>query len=331
MLEYIILIFYNHSKAFKGAFTVDHKLWVQHAVHILRMKKAISLFSFFFYLPAILSGLFLLSFASSAFSSAFEDIGVGARGRGMGGAFRAVVDDSSAIYWNPASLGKVNKREFSAFYQDLYGLGLLNYSFIGYTYPRIGNGTIGFGWARMGTSGSVSVMNYAENTFMFSYGHKFTKLFSAGATIKYYSVLYDYKASGVGVDIAGNYVLIKDKLSTALVLYNINKPQIYWETKAVDTLPSKIYLSAAYKANENHIFSLEADTNMEGKTHPSAGWEGCFINRLLTFRAGASELDGQLNPAAGFSIGYRKLRFDYTLEQHYSLGYSSLVNVTIGM
>ena len=31
--------------------------------------------------------------------------GIGARAEGMGGAFVAVADDATAVYWNPAGLG----------------------------------------------------------------------------------------------------------------------------------------------------------------------------------------------------------------------------------
>jgi hypothetical protein len=41
---------------------------------------------------------------------AFLTIGAGARAMGLGGAYVAVVEDSTATYWNPAGLGFLNKR-----------------------------------------------------------------------------------------------------------------------------------------------------------------------------------------------------------------------------
>ncbi|MBN1349849.1 PorV/PorQ family protein [candidate division KSB1 bacterium] len=38
----------------------------------------------------------------------FLEIGMGARATGMGGAFIAVADDASSLYWNPAGISKVN-------------------------------------------------------------------------------------------------------------------------------------------------------------------------------------------------------------------------------
>ena len=39
--------------------------------------------------------------------AAFEDLGFGARGPGMGDAFTAAADDADALYWNPAGLNYV--------------------------------------------------------------------------------------------------------------------------------------------------------------------------------------------------------------------------------
>jgi F plasmid transfer operon, TraF, protein len=61
----------------------------------------------------ILSFLTLFLFlAASAASQTFG--GVGARAEGMGGAFVAVADDASAVYWNPAGIASVFTFDFQA-------------------------------------------------------------------------------------------------------------------------------------------------------------------------------------------------------------------------
>ncbi|OGS17998.1 MAG: hypothetical protein A2219_04890 [Elusimicrobia bacterium RIFOXYA2_FULL_50_26] len=262
-------------------------------------------------------------------AAAFEDMGIGARGRGMGGAFTAVADDVSVIYWNPSALGKVYKKEMMVFYQDLYGLGLVNYSFAGLTFPRVGNGAVGFGWTRLGTSGAVDFMNYNENTFIFSYGHPIGKALSLGANVKYFTVMYDSKASAIGFDVAGTYEIIKGVLKTALVWYNSNSPQLYWETRAIDTLPPNVRMGMAYKFTENHTLSADTYWQKSGKMHLSAGWESYFFKKGLAVRAGVNEQDNQLNAAFGIGVGSRLVRFDYTIEKHYQLGYNSLLSLSL--
>ncbi len=46
-----------------------------------------------------------LAFASSALAGGFNLAGVGAKALSMSGSFRAIADDWSAMYWNPAGLG----------------------------------------------------------------------------------------------------------------------------------------------------------------------------------------------------------------------------------
>jgi len=46
--------------------------------------------------------LLLASWSGSLYASGFENTGLGATARGMGGAFRAIADDWSAAYYNPA-------------------------------------------------------------------------------------------------------------------------------------------------------------------------------------------------------------------------------------
>lgn len=262
-------------------------------------------------------------------AAAFDDITVGARGKGLGGAFTAGADDASAVYWNPSLLAKVKKPSLSASWQDLYGLGLVNHSFVGYAHPGVGKGTVAFGWTRLGTTGAVTFMNYAENMMMFSYGKKVATGFYAGGSVKYFSVDYDAKASGVGADLAGTYSLLGDNLRIALMWYNLNNPQIRWETLAVDTIPSTLKLGTRFALGADHALYIDAKKQAEKQSEYAAGWEGWFF-KTFALRAGAARQDDKLNTAFGMSIAYSSLRFDYAMEKHYALGYNTVFNLTLG-
>ncbi len=66
--------------------------------------------------------LLLLSFGSSElYASGFENTGLGTTARGMGGAFRAVADDWSAAYYNPAGYAFIADNQLGT------SLGLIHY------------------------------------------------------------------------------------------------------------------------------------------------------------------------------------------------------------
>ncbi|MCI0453358.1 MAG: PorV/PorQ family protein [Candidatus Latescibacteria bacterium] len=60
--------------------------------------------------------------------------GGGARALGMGGAFAAVAADASAVFWNPAGIAGMEKRQILAMHAEQFG-DLLNYNFASYVHP----------------------------------------------------------------------------------------------------------------------------------------------------------------------------------------------------
>jgi len=75
----------------------------------------------------IILPLLLLSLASAGEGSGpgttganFLKMGVGARAAAMGGAFTALANDATALYWNPAGLAQLNETELSATYNSWF-------------------------------------------------------------------------------------------------------------------------------------------------------------------------------------------------------------------
>ena len=121
---------------------------------------------------SIFCSLFYILSGPSASFAAYEDVGVGARGPGMGNAMVSAADDVYAVHYNAAGLGLLTNPQFTAAYTQFYkGLtddSNLGTSFFGYAHPLNGGdeGTVAAGWNVFSLNSSL----YRENTVYFSYG-----------------------------------------------------------------------------------------------------------------------------------------------------------------
>ncbi|UCG51397.1 MAG: PorV/PorQ family protein [Candidatus Latescibacterota bacterium] len=68
------------------------------------------------------------------FAGEFMASGGGARALGMGGAFAAIADDASTLYWNPAGISGFEKRQALFMHSERFG-DLVNYNFAAFVSP----------------------------------------------------------------------------------------------------------------------------------------------------------------------------------------------------
>lgn len=81
-------------------------------------------------------------------AASFLELGIGARGMAMGGAFIAVANDGSAFYWNPAGASLLQRAELSGMYASLFK-SLETHFHIGFTRPLYGAGAVSINWIRL--------------------------------------------------------------------------------------------------------------------------------------------------------------------------------------
>ncbi len=263
---------------------------------------------------AIFIGLvtIVLSLGSNVSFGDFEDLGVGARPIGMGSAFVALVDDVHAIYYNPAGLSQLTHREFTSGYGKLYwglddGSNLGN-TFIGYAHPLEKLGGIGVGWLHLGLKGF-----YQEDTFILTYGNKFSSSLSAGVAFKLLYKRYDnnqytkddslfrkkgYSRIGFSSDIGLLYNLTSNIFS-GLSITDIIQPNMDLEDQK-DKLPLGIKIGIAYRDKIN-LINFALDTVYKGgEFNISAGAEKWFSGKSVGARGG---IDIGSSGFKSFSLG----------------------------
>jgi tetratricopeptide (TPR) repeat protein len=269
----------------------------------------------------------------------FEDLGVGARGIGMGNAFIGLADDGYAIYYNPAGLGRIDWKELVLDYGKLYwGLddnSNLGQSFVGYAQSINRLGTFGVGWLNFALT-----RYYREDTLMLAYGKRVLdskgSSLAAGLNLKvlykgFEKTLYTENATNLdtgqpkgGRDpvfengysrtgFSANLGLLYDlgrHHSFALTLYDINQPDMGLAAKDRISLATK--LGYAYRSSN---FNMTSDLTFRKRDITiSAGTEKWFMGKTLAVRGGLGIGEREYaSLSLGASYRYSRLfQFDYS-------------------
>ena len=89
-----------------------------------------------------------LPLCAGVYTGDFIFIGTGVKSLSMGGAFSAVADDPSAVYWNPAGIAQIRKIKIDFNHSFLYN-NLASYDVFTYCQPLPNSVTIGLNWTRL--------------------------------------------------------------------------------------------------------------------------------------------------------------------------------------
>lgn len=141
----------------------------------------------------------------------FLSIGIGPRANGMGGAFSAISNDATAMYWNPAGIAYLNKFQSVFTYTKMFAD--INVNYFGIVIPTGEMGNIGVNVTALNVGDmNVTTEDYPEGTgetfnsgsyaFGLSYARFITDNFVVGANIKYIrETIFNSSADGLAIDI----------------------------------------------------------------------------------------------------------------------------------
>ncbi|MBC8457905.1 MAG: PorV/PorQ family protein [Deltaproteobacteria bacterium] len=118
--------------------------------------------------------------------AAFNDIGVGARPLGLGGAFVAVADDGNAPRYNAGGLGYIDDVHISLMYAQHFS-GLIDYNYVGAVLPLSIVGSLGASFGQLEEDSDI----YKERTITLSYSKKLANPLAAGINFKLLNIGFD--------------------------------------------------------------------------------------------------------------------------------------------
>lgn len=273
-------------------------------------------------LPAF---LLLAGPALGAETASFLDIGVGARGLAMGGAYTALADDANAVYWNPAGLARLEKREVSASHSELGSS--TRHDFLAYAHPTsqatlagaftyLNQGTIA---GRDAAGRATAGYDASDAAVAFAAGRR-TDLADLGVSVKYLrSHIAGTEAQGFAADAGLRRELEArgGKVVLGAALRNIG-PGLKYETQRND-LPLRAAFGAGYRFASGHALAAEFQNGPRGAgTEGGAGGElkaheGVFLRLGYTSKSSAVEGSG-FDAARGLTLGLGLRRGGFGLD-----------------
>ena len=252
----------------------------------------------------------------------FPTIGAGARAQGMGGAFVAIADDASAVYWNPAGLERVQERGLTYNNMDLMKTGIL-YNYASFVQPTTWGG-LGLSWSGLDASAAFGSFPYREASYSLSVAGRVQPSLSRGldlswgANLKYNSFAggseqVNSSERGLGCDFG--LLLARDQLHLGLAVRDLYTKLsgtlvVDGQRQATSTkVPVDVAIGASYKKAQA-LWSCELSEVFTSPTmHLGVEYE---VNSALSLRGGYG--GGSFSAGLGVRTGYWV--FDYAYSTH---------------
>ena len=163
----------------------------------------------------------LILLLNGSVNAAFENIELMAGPAGMGSAYSAATQDTSALIWNPAGLARLSTPEIGISYLDLHGI--LGYSFVGVAHPIRREQTVGAAILNSSDTEGIS----QERIVMLSSATRIWKRLHIGMNAKYFSTSVNLEqmplghGTGWGTDLGIQYELMTEIVRIGIVLPNL--------------------------------------------------------------------------------------------------------------
>ena len=287
--------------------------------------------------------LLITLFFPTAGYATFNDIGVGARPLGLGGAFVALADDSNAASYNAAGLGYIDAIQMGATRAQRFN-GLITYNSVSGVIPF---GRIGSLGASLGILAEDSEI-YREQVVRISYGNALFKQLAIGGNLKLLSTSFDAanefvvenpyfaqtSSSAVSFDLG---VITKpfQSLSLGASVENLIPADMSVSETHTDAVPLNIRAGLVYRLASIAEMSAQGETvsnllkeslgtveiaSRNGEIYIRTGIE-IWLNKAIAIRAGYGAKNGastattlNFGGSAKIPISNTNLQLDYGIQ-----------------
>ena len=282
----------------------------------------------------------------------FQNIWVGARASAMGGAYSALSDDVTSLYWNPAGAARMsNGINVGATYTRWFGD--ISHNFIGAVMPVSDKYRVGLSMtfvdygnlqkATLDKDYNAGTFNANDLAVGLTLAGALTDRFSFGITARYiHNSILDLSADGIAFDAGSLYQTDFYNTKISLALSNLgpdrsyqgnslallaNNPNINVVGRALDTrlvtsdfpIPLTFRIGVATDVFqgkvEGQVLNVAADFGTHSDNAETFNIGGEYIwNNLLALRTGYAFNEDQLGFAAGLGLRYKSEDFNGNID-----------------
>ncbi|MCR4662852.1 MAG: PorV/PorQ family protein [Endomicrobiaceae bacterium] len=261
----------------------------------------------------------------------FLKLGIGAKSAGMGNAVTSVYNGTEAIYWNPANLNYIDRKELS--FSHTIWFEDVNYEWLAFVLPTEEYGVFGFGlqYVSYGSIDKFDNTNTFDGSFSpmdmalyLSYANSYEKV-DFGLNLKYIYSKIEESASAIGLDLGAKYTLDNNKTSFGATITNFGTNMRY--NKESESLPFLFKIGASHYIVDMWLVSLDLNFPKDNEIYFNLGTEYTIEiadNLRFDLRAGYEgrnkDIPGFNWINLGFGLEYLDYIFDYAFVPYGDIG-----------
>jgi len=248
--------------------------------------------------------------ASPAVGAPSQQVPIGPRAIGMGGAFSAIADDATALFWNPAGLARLGHQELAGAHADLFGAGIKD-DHAAFVLPLSPRDAAGIDWYHSGFDDGE--LGFGENRADVGYALELRRWLYAGAGAKLLTRSISLDGTeirggrGYGMDL-GLLASPREHVWLGLAAQAALGTRLHYADGAPEEVyPRNLRIGGAYTAPRWGTAALDIDDRWH------AGLELTPLQQLA-LRVGTQKDRNTGEPATwtyGFGLKAGALRFDY--------------------
>ncbi len=274
---------------------------------------------------------FLSSDDIGSTTAQFLKLGIGAKSAAMGNAVTSINNGTDAIYWNPANLIYIDKKELS--FSHAIWFEDVNYEWLSFALPTTEYGVFGFGlqYVSYGSIDKVDNTNTSDGSFSpldmalyLSYANSYDRL-NFGLNLKYIYSKIEESASAIALDLGATYKLYNDKTFIGAALTNLGTSMKF--NKESEELPLLFKIGASHYLLDEWLVSLDLNFPKDNEFYFNFGTQYSIeiaddLNFALRvgYEGRNKDIPGFNWINLGFGFEYLDYKFDYAFVPYGDIG-----------